>query len=243
MVCKIIAHRGFSSRYPENTLLAFKKAVEFGCDGIELDVHLTRDQEVVICHDESIDRTSNGHGLIKDLTLAQLKQYRFDKGYDSKDPFELVDIQIPTLSELLEWLKTKNLEVNIEIKNNIFSYPGIVEKVLNLVTTYGVEDRTIISSFNHYTIQEVKKQMRNMKCGFLTETTQLDPGRYCYDYQVECYHPDFQTLIPQVVESCRDHQIELNVWTVNQANQMKALAALPVHRIITNEVALAKQIL
>ena len=115
MMTKIFAHRGASGYAPENTLEAFALAMEMGADGIELDVQLTKDGEVVVIHDEVIDRVSNGKGLVKDYTLVQLRKFSFDnhmEGYEN--------ISIPTLKEVLELVKASKMEVNIELKTGIY---------------------------------------------------------------------------------------------------------------------------
>ena len=118
---KIFAHRGFSGKYPENTMIAFKKAVEIGVDGIELDVHLTKDNEIVIIHDEDIKRTCNGEGLVKDMNLSELKKFDASatfKGVYGKN-------EIPTLREYFELIKSTDVITNIELKTGVFEYPTI----------------------------------------------------------------------------------------------------------------------
>ena len=129
---KKLAHRGYSYLYPENTMLAFQKAIERGFDGIETDVHLTKDGYLVLCHDETIDRTSNGKGYIKDLTLDELKQYSFSchSQYNEK---------IPLLKDLLLLIKDKDILLNIELKTDVIHYQGIEKKVYDLVDQIGVQ--------------------------------------------------------------------------------------------------------
>ena len=142
---KNFAHRGFSGKYPENTLLAFEKAVEAQTDGIELDVQLTKDGEIVIIHDETIDRTTNGKGLVVDYTYEELE--KFDASYIYTGQFGFN--KIPTLREYFNLIKDTNIITNIELKTGINEYQGIEEKVYNLIKEFQLEDRVIISSFNH----------------------------------------------------------------------------------------------
>ena len=112
-----IAHRGFSGKYPENTLLAFQKGIEAGADGFEFDTHLTKDGEIVIIHDERLDRTTNAQGFVKDYTLEELRKV------DASKPFpECGFCGIPTLLEYFELIRCRNLITNIELKNGIFWY-------------------------------------------------------------------------------------------------------------------------
>lgn len=140
------AHRGASGYCPENTLAAFQKAVELCADGIELDMQMTSDGELVVCHDETIDRTSNGSGWIKDKTLAELKALNFSYG---KKGFS--GATIPTMREVFELLDDADIMINIELKTGIVFYPGMAEKLLKLTSECGFSDRVIYSSFNHYT--------------------------------------------------------------------------------------------
>ena len=125
MLKKIFAHRGASAYAPENTLPAFEKAVDIGADGVELDIHLSRDGRLVVIHDEMLDRTTNGHGFVKDFTLAELKKLDVSKTMTNSG---FCNLRIPTLGEVYELLADTELLVNVEVKNSIFLYPGILEK-------------------------------------------------------------------------------------------------------------------
>ena len=121
---KNFAHRGFSGKYPENTLLAFSKAIEEGVDGIENDVHLTKDGVLVVMHDELVDRTTNGKGYIKDKTYEELSQ--LDASYIFK---EYGPQKVPTLREYLELVKDTDIITNIELKTGVFEYTGIEQRI------------------------------------------------------------------------------------------------------------------
>lgn len=240
MTAKIYAHRGYSEKYPENTMVAFKAAHAAGADGIELDVHMTKDGALVICHDEAMDRTAAGQGYLHAMTLAEIQTYRFDKAFPQYADMPLAEVTAPRLETFLDWFVTTEMTVNIEIKNNIFPYPGIVAKVLTLLETYGVSDRVIISSFNHRTIKEVKTLAPHQVCGFLTECSLLDPGAYCDYHQVECYHPLFVSMTPEEIHDCQERGIAINVWTVNEPDHIARMIAAGVDGIITNCVDIAR---
>ncbi len=125
---KNFAHRGFSGKYPENTMLAFRKAVEEGVDGIELDVQLTKDGEVVIIHDETIDRTTDGKGLVVSYTYDELRKFDASFKFRGQCGFN----PIPTLREYFELVKDKNLVTNIELKTGLNEYFGNLMPLLNL---------------------------------------------------------------------------------------------------------------
>ena len=234
------AHRGFSGKYPENTMLAFQKAFEVGIDGIELDVQLTKDQELVIIHDSSVNRTTDGNGYIKDLTLSEIRQLNAAKNFNelsTKEP-------IPTLEEYLSWVTDKKLITNIELKTNIFEYPGIEEKVIDLVQKYDLAETIIFSSFNHYTIQRIKEKDSSLRCGLLSADWIVDFGKYTRDLGVECVHPGFFMLQnAAVLKNLKDNHLEINTWTVNQEEHMRPMIEAGVTSIITNYPDVLKAVL
>lgn len=145
---KIWAHRGCSLDYPENTLTAFKAAADLfdrGLSGIETDIQLTKDKKMVVIHDETIDRTTNGKGFVKDYTLEELRQFKIDTG-DPNHPEH-----IPSIEEVLDLLEEPfrgGLKLNIELKNSIFAYEGMEEWITYLIRERGLEDSVIYSSFS-----------------------------------------------------------------------------------------------
>lgn len=227
---KIFAHRGFSGEYPENTMLAFQKAVELGVDGIEFDVHLTKDNQLVIIHDENIRRTSNGEGWVRDMTLDELRQYDFSAGFAGVYGFNA----IPTLREYFELVKETPIISNIELKTGVFEYPTIEGRVIDMIREYHLEDRVILSSFNHYTIQRCKSIAPDLKCGFLTEDWIIDCGKYTASHSVECCHPNLHNLVPEFVKEMHDAGREINTYTVNEEEDILRLAALDVDALIGN---------
>ena len=236
---KNFAHRGFSGKYPENTLLAFEKAVEAQADGIELDVQLTKDGEIVIIHDETIDRTTNGKGLVVDYTYEELE--KFDASYIYTGQFGFN--KIPTLREYFNLIKDTNIITNIELKTGINEYKGIEEKVYNLIKEFQLENRVIISSFNHYSVLRMKAIAPRIKCGFLTETWILNPSKYIKNYCAECYHPHFAMLTPKIVKELKTLGIEINTWTVNKEEDIRDMIAKGIDIIIGNFPDLTKKII
>lgn len=149
---KIWAHRGCSLKYPENTLVAFEEAAKLpGLTGIELDVQLSADNQVVVIHDETVDRTTNGKGAIKNYTLKELKKLRIKRNW-------LLSERIPELQEVLELLKKpmgNGLLLNIELKNSKISYVGLEKKIIDLVSSNNLLDKTVFSSFNAESIKKL----------------------------------------------------------------------------------------
>ena len=166
-------HRGASGYAPENTMAAFEKAVELGADGIELDVQLTKDGELVIIHDETIDRVSDGSGWVKDFTYAKLIKHNFNRTHP-----EYEHAQIPTLEEVYALIKPTDLTINVEIKTGVVFYPEIEARVLDLTERMGLMERVIFSSFNHYTIQKIKEINPEAETGMLYSDGIINPVSY-----------------------------------------------------------------
>ena len=230
MTCKILAHRGFSGNYPENTMLAFKKAIEAGAEGIELDVHLTKDKKLVIIHDETINRTSDYKGWIKDMTYEELEKIDFSYKYKGKVPFQ----KIPTLREYFELVKDEDIITNVELKNSVYDYPNLEQAVYDLICEYNLKEKVVLSSFNHESMLRMKAIDSSLYCGFLTECWMLHPETYVSAYEIEAYHPYTPSLSKEVVENLHQCGIEVNTWTVNTKEEIERMIAFRVDGIITN---------
>ena len=163
---KIWAHRGCSQKYPENTITSFTKAAELferGLEGIELDVQLTKDQGLVVIHDEKIDRTTDGFGFVRDYTLEELKTFHIHTG--KKEPE-----YIPTLREVLELLSEKmkkGFKLNIELKNGVYPYPGLEEKTHAMIKEFGLEKSVVYSSFSALSLERMRKIAPESEIGVL----------------------------------------------------------------------------
>lgn len=233
---KYLGHRGYSGNYPENTMLAFQKAMEAGADGIELDVQFSKDGRLVIIHDETLDRTTTGKGWVRDHTLEELKSldasFKFTGQYGVN--------QIPTLCEVLDYMKDKDAVTNIELKTGVFEYEGIEEAVLNCVRKHNLSDKVIISSFNHYSILRMRKLAPELKCGLLTDCWLINAGKYVHDLDVPCYHPAFRNLTPEITNEIKQYGLEINTWTVNTLEDFKNLESLGVDVAIGNYPELIK---
>jgi len=156
-----IAHRGYSERYPENTLPAFEKAILAGADMIELDVHLSRDNHLVVIHDDTIERTSSGRGRVRDLTLAALKGYNYNYGMTS-----LGFVEIPTLEEVFA-LVGNRVMLNIEVKKIRGKQREIEARLVRLLEREGCLDRIIVSSFDEEILREISRTAGEVRTGML----------------------------------------------------------------------------
>lgn len=228
---KVYAHRGYSGRFPENTMLAFKEAAKTGCYGIELDVQLTKDGQLVVIHDERIDRTTDGTGYVRDYTLEELRRFNAAASWNGKFGFQ----PIPTFEEYCQWAAGEKLVTNIELKTGVYYYEGIEEKTLEMVRKYGLTDRVLFSSFLHSSITILRKLAPEIKCGALVENDGLgNPGYYCEKMDFQCFHPGWMCLPKEDVDSCKAHGIELNVWTVNDMDVLERLVEWEVDGLISN---------
>lgn len=237
----IFAHRGFSGYYPENTMLAFQKTAEESlADGIELDIQMTKDGELVIMHDETLDRTTNGSGYLKDYTLEELKT--LSVGVNVKGFFPRQTI--PTLREYFTWLKTTKLITNIELKTSVFEYKGIEEKLIAMVHEFGLEEQIWYSSFNHYTIAKVKELMPEAKCGLLMDTWLMNVGSYAASQNAATVNAGSWFCCKEgVAEDLHAHGIKLQAWTPNDADLMKKLVDCGTDVLITNFPDIASKVI
>ena len=226
----IIAHRGASKQAPENTMRAFQRALELGAGGIELDVQLSADGHLVIIHDETLDRTSNGKGMVGDRTLEELKALDFGSWFSH----EFKDERIPTLDELLWFISGWDGLLNIEIKNGPVFYTGIEKAVADVVKKYKRTNHTIVSSFNHYSLVEIRKYEPEIKIAPLYMAGLYEPWEYARSIGAIAIHPLFYNIVPEVMKGCKQNNIMVNPFTVDQPEYIKSMAEAGVDSIITN---------
>lgn len=239
MIARVFAHRGASGYAPENTLEAFQLAIDLGAQGTELDVHLTRDGEIVVAHDERIDRVSDGIGRINDMTLRDLKKHKFNAVHP-----EYKEARLPTLREVYELLLPSGLQVNVELKNGILAYPGLEEKCLNLAAEMGFEDRVFYSSFNHYSMLRVKKINAGAVCGFLYDGCLINPWEYASGCGMNALHPHYSelSLVPDECDKAHALGLKVNTWTVNDERSMRMVIDAGADVMITNYPDRAKAV-
>ena len=214
---RIYGHRGASGYAPENTLEAFELAARMGADGVELDVHIARDGELVVAHDERVDRVADGSGLICEMTTPELKRLRFNRTHP-----EYEKATIPTLREVFELLKPTGLHINIELKNSYIHYRGIEEKCVALVDEMGMGERVLYSSFNHHSMGLLKSIDPAARFGLLYEATLVEPWTYAQRLGADAIHPHFsELLVPEEVEKAHALGLSVNVWTVNDESDIR----------------------
>ena len=207
----IYGHRGASAHAPENTLEAFALSMEMGADGFELDVHMSKDGELVVIHDETVDRTTDGTGFVRNLTLQQLKELDASA---SMEGFR--NCRIPTLREVFTLVQDTDHIVNVEIKTDECDYPGIEEKCLALAKEMGVEDKVIYSSFNHHTLIKMRQLKPDVKLGMLFGDIMVKPWEYAKQLDVEYLHPmKMNIYVPDFAKDATAARYGINMWTIN----------------------------
>ena len=232
----IQAHRGASAYRPENTIEAFSLAIEQGADGIELDVHLTKDGYVVVAHDERLERVSNGNGFINNHTLAELKKLNFNRQFPDQP-----DCVIPTLDEVYSLIKETSLTLNIELKTTELLYPELPEKLVRTEREYNMSDRVIYSSFNHYSLAAIRQINPNAKIGLLYSTGMVDPWVYANYVSATAIHPHYAVIaaLPETVLRCHENGVAVNVWTVNNPDMISRMFKCGVDAVITDKPDIA----
>ena len=227
---KVWGHRGASGYLPENTIPAFEKAVEMGADGIELDIHKTKDGQLVVIHDEKIDRTSNGKGYVKDYTLEELRKFN----YNATHP-ECKHADIPTMREVFELIKPTDLSINIELKTGVIFYEGIEADILAMTKEFGMEDRVIYSSFNHETCVAIRNRQKDAYVGFLYADGFLDVEEYVKNHGGNALHPAFYLLQDmRSVRKARQLGLDINAWVINEPEHLEMACQRKLNIIITN---------
>ena len=235
---KVWAHRGACGYCPENTISSFQKAIDMKADGIELDVQMTKDGQIVVIHDEWVDRTSDAKGWVKDYTFEELRKMNFNQQFPEQGP-----AQIPTMREVFELIQPTDLTINIELKTGIVFY-SIEEAILAMTKEFGMEDRVIYSSFNHASILKIKKLDPSAEVGFLYADGTLDMPEYGKKHGVDALHPALYNLqYPGFMEQCRQNNLKVHVWTVNEEPYVKMCLAAGVDAVITNFPDMARRVI
>lgn len=240
----VLAHRGANKVAPQNTLPAFQKAIQLNADGIETDVHLCKDGEIVICHNYTVDATSNGKGSIDEMTFAQLRELDFGSYFS--DDFK--GTTLPTLAELLTLVKNMKL-INIEIKSPQKDN-DLVKRVVEEVYNFGVEKNSIISCFNPECIRQVKEIDDNLKTALLYEDDELGNeimtfgvAKYCQQLNADAAHPHRNLITHKEVLELHNLGIAVNPWTVNLKEDIIRLTNWGCDALITDIPDFCRQVL
>lgn len=234
---RIFAHRGAAGDYPENTMLSYQKALEAGADGLEIDVQLTSDQQVVVVHDETMERLFGQEKAIKDCTLAELQQlsfYQLQEKYPKyTENWEV--LRVPHLIEVLNFVEEYHLALNIELKTSQIRYPGMVKKVLALVSEHAPTAEIIYSSFHYPTLAEVKRRNPAAEVCWLTAFPISGIEAFIQPLGLTGLHLHKNLVLEgAVVLDNLEKAQAVRTWTVNEPAEARKCWALGVEAIITD---------
>lgn len=228
---KIIAHRGFSGKYPENTLLAFEKAVEASCDAIELDVQLTRDGTLILFHDDNFRRLVRVKGYLTDHDWKDLEKYQIIKKIRGRT----VSSPIVSLETYFIWVKDQPINTVIELKNKVRPHDGMEEKLVDLIRKYGLEKRVIFCSFQKHSLIKLKALAPQIPCGYLTKLNSNEDLKWIKEANLEFVHPKFTRLWPWNIKKLEKLGVRISPWTVNHPLVMRYLLRIKnLYGIITD---------
>jgi len=237
----IIAHRGASVEAPENTLAAFRLAVDLGAHAIELDAKLSADGEIVVMHDDTVDRTTNGHGRVKDIRLNDLK--KLDAGVNHDGNFH--GEQIPTLAEVFDAVDGQTM-INVELTNYSSPFDDLPLRVVELIPQYHIEERILFSSFNPIALYRAGRAFPEISRALLISRGSaalwmrgwmLIKGLGC-----QAVHAALGDINPDFVRQMHNNNLRVQVYTVNGRVDLKRMIEADVDGIFTDDVRLAKEI-
>lgn len=211
---EVFAHRGSSGTHPENTMAAFIEAERVGADGLEFDIQMTRDSELVVIHDERVDRTTNGVGWVQSMTLKELKKLNAGSKKSRTE-------KIPTLKEVLGWAKGNHLRLNLELKTGLIEYPRLEEKVLDMIHHYGVSGRAILSSFNPSSVKKVHEIDSRIETAFLFMERLVEPWKYAKSIGASGLHCYWRRAASGIIENTKQAKLSIRPFTVNRKSHMQ----------------------
>ena len=243
------AHRGASHDAPQNTLAAFRLALEMGADGVELDVQVSKDGEAVVIHNPTVDATTDGQGAVKDKTLAELKELDAGSWFDAPSinsgRRQFAGQRIPTLQEVIVEIGHQLL-LNIELKTRVLGSAGLTAEVVRLIEDHNLVHRAVVSSFDPFALRRVKRLNPRINTGLL----------YFFDLPAnpvrallialadpDALHPEKRLVTREYIAWARERGYRVNAWTVDEPAEMKRLIALGVDSIITNRPDALRKVL
>ncbi len=211
----VLGHRGAMGHAPENTMVSFAKGLELGADMLELDIHVSRDGELMVMHDGEIARTTDGKGHIKDMTVAEIKKLDAGSKFDARFRGE----RVPRLIEVLDWAKTR-IQLVIEIKGDPLPTPGIEEKLIKLLREYQMLDQVMVISFHHPAVKRVKEQEPSVMTGILYTGMLVDPVAAAHAARADSIRPSFSYWTPELVERVHAAGLGASTWIINNDADM-----------------------
>ena len=221
----IFGHRGAMAYEPENTLRSFRKAIDSGADGIEFDVRRCKSKEIVVIHDEKVDRTTNGKGPVRDFNLKELKKLDAGKGE-----------KILTLEEVFDFIKkineqkNKNIKLTIEIKEE-----NLEKDIIEIIKKYNMIDKVAVISFYHNIVKNIKKINKNIKTGILFVGNPVDASSMAKDADADFLFPNFNYVDENLVTNAHKNKLKVFVWNVDDIENLENMLKLKVDGIGSNK--------
>lgn len=228
----IFGHRGVPHDAPENTVAGFRRAVELGLDGVELDVQQCKSGELVVFHDDDVDKLTDGSGAVTDLAFDELRE--LDAGVRFKKEFR--GERIPSLDEVLEALRGTMI-INIELKTDSIRDNGLEEKVVTLIRTMGLQSAVILSSFNPFSVRRVIGTRAGLTTGLLfaeDQSVYLRQAWGSYLLRINGLHPRYPLVTGRLINRARKRSWFVSTWTVDDAHAARRLFEGGVDIVITN---------
>jgi glycerophosphoryl diester phosphodiesterase len=227
----VVGHRGAMGHVPENTMLSFERALELGADWIELDVHLSRDGELAVIHDETLDRTTNGNGLVKDYSMAELRELDAGAWFGA----EYAGQRVPSLNDVLVWARARDVVVDIEIKNAPIYYSGIEAAVVRCLEQHAMSEQAIVISFDHASVKRVKELDERVATGVLYAGRPVDGGvGLAQAANADAVLPHWAYVTRQDVDAAHAAGIAVAPWVSSDPSVLQNLIQLGVDAIGTN---------
>lgn len=227
----VIGHRGASAYAPMNTLPAFELAANQGADGIELDVHLSKDGALIVLHDFTVDHTTNGVGLAREMTLAELKN--LDAGAKFKTSF--VGTRIPTLDEVFEHVGGRFTVINVEIKSETEQTDGVEQVTADCIRRHNMGNRVIVSSFNPLALRRFRQIAPEVPIGYLYAPDYTFLPEIMDALPHEARHPHYSQITAEYMATARASGWRVNTWTVNDPLRARQMKTLGVDAVITDK--------
>ncbi|MBY0546564.1 MAG: hypothetical protein K2W95_04690 [Candidatus Obscuribacterales bacterium] len=227
---KVIAHRGGAERTPENTLAGFKRSVEIGADGVEFDVHRCATGELVVIHDDDLQRTTNGVGLVKESSYSEIARLSAGKWFSP----EFATERVPLLKDVLALFDERML-INIEVKNTPVGYPGIEDDLLEILAEYSHKKNVLVSSFDHHFLRRLRALDKELRIGILQAAMLVEPGEYAARFAATHYINAFDCLLPEAVAEAQNAGLTVMVWTLDHPREWAEALRFGVDAIITND--------
>jgi glycerophosphoryl diester phosphodiesterase len=231
----VIAHRGDKMQAPENTLAAFRIAAEKGADVIEFDVQLSSDGQVVVIHDQTVDRTTDGTGRVSRLPLATLRELDAGAWFSEKFRGE----HIPTLDEVFDTF-SKKVCMNVELKNFSTPFDDLVSKVVHLIEKHGLQECTLLSSFLTHDLRKARKLQSEIPRGLLIKPGLLGLWDRSFEWRADYFaiHPNMALVDSKLISRFHAKGKRVYVWTIDTEDDLKRMIGFEVDGIITGDLGL-----